>query len=381
MKFTEITKRYMAGTLAESDLSGVTPHDFLEARKDAGLFRMPNSVANVRADGAKSGKRKFKHVMSSETPCGWCLDVVQAEAWDLNDFKKRDNPLLWAHDGGQPILGRVDNPHKSSATRELIGSPHFMPEGINEFADLVARMIDAGYMPGGSVGFRILDARTATDAESKKLKLGQYSMIITKASLSEYSIVPVGADPDSGQVRSDEIRAHLSDLVQREEVDMALADHLIELLGIYEPLATRSIVVPEFTWSRNADQDAPQGDSTDATDDEPDSDQGAEDEAARSAERINDLAEVVEAQGEQIAEQTRLIEEQREAIETLASDATKAKALARKHGEDLEQTNTRATELAGDIGVVQSAFGIEPTPQMAPVENTYVNLFEELAGL
>lgn len=384
MRFSEITKRFMAGTLAESDLSGVTAEDFLEARKDSGaLFRMPNIGAEVRADKTGTGRRKFKHCMSSETACGPFKDVVLADAWDLTDFKKRDNPLLWAHDGSQPILGRVDNPHKSKSDLKLMGSPHFMPEGISDFADLVARMVDAGYMPGGSVGFRIEDARTATDAEAKQRKLGKHSMIITRASLSEYSIVPVGADPDSGEVRANEIRSYLSDLVQREEVDTALADHLIECLGIYEPLATRSIIVPDFTWaSRNAAQDATQSEPTDAVDDEPDLDQGARDEAARSAEKLADLEGTVETQGERIAEQAQLIQEQSASIEELTNAVAEATSRADDLADSIEQATTRIEALADGVEAVGAAFGIEPVKRMAPVPepNTYAALFDA-AGL
>lgn len=377
MKFAELQKRYAAGTLTAADLAGVKPKDSIELRKDAGLHRFPLGSV-LRDDSGKKVARRHRYVMSSEEPCGPLKDVVLANAWDLADYKKRGNPLLWAHDGSQPWLGKVENPHKVSETKTLEGFPTFMEEGLNPFADLVARMVDAGYMTNGSVGFRIEDARTATDAESKQRKLSKHSMIITKARLAEFSIVPVGADPNAVKKRSEEVRNAIDGLVERGETDRAVADHLLELFGFFEPLASRSIIVPEFTWRSEAEGESPQVEP-ESVDDEPAAESEAEGEDAHGEDPLVELKATIEQQAALIASQGELIDTQREASEAQAATIealTERLEQAEEALAGLGDTTTRLERMESGLSTIRKGFGIEEKLAAECRLPLYAGLFE-----
>ena len=144
----------------------------------------------------------------------------------------------------------------------------FHEEGLYDFADLIARMVDAGAITNGSVGFRVLDGRPPTKEEIKARGLSPHSMIITSALLKEYSIVPVGADPNSIKVRGDEIRTALDGMVERGEADKSLANMLIDSLNLWEPMAHRSIVVPEM-WRGSAGEYTSESDPVDGDSESP----------------------------------------------------------------------------------------------------------------
>lgn len=245
-RFAEFQARFLAGTLTAADFEGITPEDSVKARMEAAeIHRQPaGEVIRAKSDG----KRTHHFVMSSERPCGPYKDSVRYSAWNTEDFERQGSPLLWAHDGSQPPIGKVEKTAKLKTRKTLEGVVRFAKEGVYPFADLIARMVEEDIITNGSVGFQITDARPPTASEMKKEGLGQHSMVIEGACLREFSIVPVGADPNAVKQRGDEIRSALDGFVERGEADPELASHMAALLGVYEPLATRSIVVPEFSW-------------------------------------------------------------------------------------------------------------------------------------
>ena len=246
-RLLDLQKRFAAGTATADDFSGVKGDDIVQLRKDAGTARL---VVERGDHGKSKNSRAYPWTMSSEQPAGPWGDVVLFDSWNTAGYKERGNPLLWAHDGRQPWIGQTNNLKKVKASKTFEGSPTFLPEGMYEFADLIERMVDAGFMTNGSVGFNITDAYSPTDKERKARGMGQYGAVITAAELIEFSIVPVGADSKAVKRGYETVRTQLDSWVKDGSVDSALAEYACELLGIYEPLATRSIIVPDFSSKR-----------------------------------------------------------------------------------------------------------------------------------
>jgi HK97 family phage prohead protease len=78
------------------------------------------------------------------------LDTINVDGWETTAFG-RNNVCLWAHDASILPIGRVHNV-RSDGTR-LLGDVEFAPPEVNEFADQVFRMVKAGFLRAGSVGF------------------------------------------------------------------------------------------------------------------------------------------------------------------------------------------------------------------------------------
>ena len=203
-KFTDLAARLGSPDLTLDELrgSGVTPDDLRKLRMDEGSF-----VARASGDTPKAkAERTFTYVMSTENPVGFFRDVVKVNGWDLDDFKKRQQPFLFGHNASDDRLplGRMSGLKKGRTVKgALTGDAEFTPEGVNQFNDVAHDMVEAGFMPGGSVGFNVLEARKPTTAETKAMPaLNEFSSIITRAQLVEFSAVPVGMDPDAVKIRT-----------------------------------------------------------------------------------------------------------------------------------------------------------------------------------
>jgi HK97 family phage prohead protease len=134
----------------------------------------------------KVGERQYEFVASTAT-----LDrdgeVIDVDGWDLSNFKK--NPvIMWAHDYRNPPVGRATKIWKHDG--KLKNTVEFPPEGDYEFADIVERLVDQGYLKTESVGFI---PRKWEDGDGEKAPRRKY----TKQELLEISIVPVPSNPDA----------------------------------------------------------------------------------------------------------------------------------------------------------------------------------------
>lgn len=203
-KFTDLAARLDSPDLTIDELreSGVTPDDLRSLRMNEAAFV---TRAGSTAPKAKA-ERTFTYVMSTENPVGFFRDVVKVSGWDLEDFKKRQQPFLFGHNASEDRvpLGRMDKIKKGRAVNgAMTGDAEFTPRDVSEFNDMVHDMVEAGFMPGGSVGFNVIEARKPTAAETKAMPtLNEFSSIITKAQLVEFSAVPVGMDPDAVKIRT-----------------------------------------------------------------------------------------------------------------------------------------------------------------------------------
>jgi len=115
-------------------------------------------------------------------------EVIEASGWDLKNFKK--NPvIMYAHDYRSLPVGRAPRIWVSSDGK-LKNTVEFPSEGTYEFADIVERLVDKGYLKTESVGFI---PKKWEDGDSEKAPKRTY----TKQELLEISIVPIPSNPDA----------------------------------------------------------------------------------------------------------------------------------------------------------------------------------------
>lgn len=205
--FDDIAVALNDGTLTPQRLrdDSITPDDFWKIRDD----NPQRSYAAVEEYGARKKadtERTYTYVMSTENPVGFFRESIKVRGWDLTDFKKRSMPFILSHGRGEVPLGRMSNVTKSSAggQRALIGDATFTPEGMHPVNDLVESMVREGFMPGGSVGFDVLERRRPTPKELEEDKrFNEFSSVIMRAALIEFSSVSVGMDPDAVKIRAE----------------------------------------------------------------------------------------------------------------------------------------------------------------------------------
>lgn len=141
-------------------------------------------------------------------------EVIEALGWDLGNFKK--NPvIMYAHDYRTLPIGRAPRVWVSK-DGELKNTVEFPPEGTYEFADIVERLVDTGYLKTESVGFL---PRKWEDGDGEKSPRRTY----TKQELLEISIVPVPSNPDA-------LRNAIEDgIITTKEFEALQSDSIIEM--------------------------------------------------------------------------------------------------------------------------------------------------------
>jgi len=134
----------------------------------------------------KLGEREYEFTASTTTQ-DRDGEVIEASGWDLKNFKK--NPVItWAHDYRALPIGRAPRIWVSNET--LKNTVEFPPEGTYEFADIVERLVDAGYLKTESVGFI---PKKWEDGDGEKAPKRTF----IKQELLEIAIVPVPSNPDA----------------------------------------------------------------------------------------------------------------------------------------------------------------------------------------
>lgn len=263
LKLLELAKLQAYGLARDADFEGLRMDDILSIKADPDLVRYtPVSDAIVldiaedfdgesRAADSKDG-RTIPYVMSTESAVGWSGDVIPVTAWDLDEFKRRSQPFLYAHNIAQdlPPLGNMNGVKRGktkAGAKALIGNGQFSAEGLSGFNDLIFELVDAGVMTNGSVGFRVRDARLPkNEKEQEKLGMGPYGVIFTDAVLMEFSAVPVGMDPDAVTTRTaelDSLEARLVQLVEDGKFDADLVQEFRARCHGLSPVLRTSVPV------------------------------------------------------------------------------------------------------------------------------------------
>jgi len=113
-------------------------------------------------------------------------EVIDVEGWDLRNFKK--NPvIMYAHDYRTLPIGKAA--HIGVKDGKLKNTVEFPPEGTYEFADIVERLVNTGYLKTESVGF--IPKKWEDGDGGEKTPRRTY----TKQELLEISIVPIPSNP------------------------------------------------------------------------------------------------------------------------------------------------------------------------------------------
>jgi len=140
----------------------------------------------------KLGDRNYEFTASTST-VDRDGEVIDAKGWDLKNFKK--NPvIMYAHDYRSLPIGKA--PKVWLTGGKLKNTVSFPPEGTYEFADIVERLVDTGYLKTESVGF-IPDPDKIIEGDGKKTPKRTYK----KQELLEISIVPVPSNPKNARSR------------------------------------------------------------------------------------------------------------------------------------------------------------------------------------
>ena len=134
----------------------------------------------------KVGERQYEFTASTSTQ-DRDGEVINATGWDLRNFKK--NPvIMYGHDYRSLPIGKASRVWLHNGT--LKNTVEFPPEGTYEFADIVERLVDTGYLKTESVGFI---PKKWEDGDGEKAPRRTY----TKQELLEISIVPIPSNPDA----------------------------------------------------------------------------------------------------------------------------------------------------------------------------------------
>jgi HK97 family phage prohead protease len=113
-------------------------------------------------------------------------DTLDPNGWDLTAYKR--NPVvLWGHDALSPPIGRMTNIFSDGS--RLLGDVRFAEPNVYEFADQIFRLIRAGYINAGSVGFIPIDY-SFNDGRRGGIDFHEQELL-------EFSVVPIPANSNA----------------------------------------------------------------------------------------------------------------------------------------------------------------------------------------
>jgi HK97 family phage prohead protease len=113
-------------------------------------------------------------------------DTLDPNGWNLTGYKR--NPVvLWSHDASSPPIGRMTNVFSDGS--RLLGDVRFAEPDVYEFADQIFRLIKAGYVNAGSVGFIPIDYSFSDDRRG--------GIDFHEQELLEFSVVPIPANANA----------------------------------------------------------------------------------------------------------------------------------------------------------------------------------------
>jgi hypothetical protein len=182
--------------------------------KASGLF---STSLEAKAVGDESPESRVVRFVASDESIDSHGDIVEQD-WDFARFDK--NPVVLYHHnkatdsflGGSlqleetfPVGRAVDRGvgFDQEIGKHLWIDVEFAPSDLNEFADKVFRNVKAGFIKGGSVGFRphSVVVETINDVDVYRLRQNE---------LYEFSIVPMGSCMNAVSLSADDEAAHVT---------------------------------------------------------------------------------------------------------------------------------------------------------------------------
>lgn len=152
------------------------------------------SVKSVRK--TNDGKRIFSMIGSTPS-IDRDGDTINQKGWVTKYYRK--NPVVqWAHDHKIPVIAKVNKFSVDGALR--FDEIEFPKEGVHPFADMIASLMEGGFIKSGSVGFMPIKSEKREMSDKEKENEPDYfcpPVNFQKQELLEYSICNVGSNRDA----------------------------------------------------------------------------------------------------------------------------------------------------------------------------------------
>lgn len=163
---------------------------------------MGTKYKNYTATVTPVGERKMSFTISTAA-VDRDGDTIDPKGWDLKSYIA--NPVvLWAHDYSSPPVGKAVN--IKSTEHGLQADVEFLPQGMNQFADMIHDMCKSGFLNATSVGFRGMEYDEAQGRKGYDFK---------KQELLEFSIVPVPCNPEAlaqRGIKNEQLKQYAKDM-------------------------------------------------------------------------------------------------------------------------------------------------------------------------
>lgn len=255
-----LAQREDSATLGKAEAEG-----FKVQKIVTGDAKITLPSADAIAELARNAGIKFEPGMEERVQPFWASDErvdrdgdIIRQNWELAEFLK--NPIiLFGHQWFSAPIGvslitevrdRIDDDFQG---RALFMLPMFATAEQSEEADRVFRLVKAGFLKTGSVGFFPIEILIIDDADERaSLGLGRWGVVFNRSKLIEFSMVSVPANPgahtlsavkaltEADVVRLRELRrrecvAGLKSIADYIEADNTLAKALADVFT-FEPL-------------------------------------------------------------------------------------------------------------------------------------------------
>ena len=219
------------GFASVADMDAVGIDAVREAKSDDSVLQF-RTIAKA-SKPVKNEERTRSYVFSDES-VDRMGDVILQSGWDLSNYK--ENPvILWGHNSYAPPIGTASKVRTArvDGKKALVGNITFATEDVNPEADLIYRMVEAGIVKTGSVGFRPQELRYGEDVTAKertKYGLSPNGMIYVKQDLLEHSLVSIPANPRA-------VELGLKDMVGKGIISEQRAASFLEVHPVTEEAA------------------------------------------------------------------------------------------------------------------------------------------------
>ena len=215
-RFNALARALAVLTLSSGGLDGNDRTALESVAADAGAPRRRGPqeghdalhLRTVDVRAVRKEVREVDYVASTETIDSY--GEVLRQNWIFDRFNK--NPvILWAHnnDWAVPTLPVGRSVRHVVENKQLLITPKFSV--VNPFAIIVFDMIVEGTLCAGSVGFR-------PHKVSRETINGAERTVCDQNELYEFSICPMGANPDALVIESEERMAKMLDELSRKAV-------------------------------------------------------------------------------------------------------------------------------------------------------------------
>lgn len=195
--------------------------------------------------GEASKERVFKFRSSDGTPDRYG-DIIDPKGWVLDQYKK--NPVILSNHNA--AKGPIGKSLSEEVTEDGLYQVLYIHD-LDEHADHIYRLLDAGMLRMSSVGFRGLETKKVTDHERNELKMSPYGVYYTKQELFELSVVTIPANPNASLVKNndqtlvDEIKRLVDSKFEDIYARLGLLGGVDKAIGALEEKVQRLIDVKE----------------------------------------------------------------------------------------------------------------------------------------